>query len=291
MKISDVLSYRMTAANNAWSGASPNHPVNFVFENATGDHQIAIKGEIIEPTWEWFETRGNVYADGEPIYVSDSRNISSYHNVEVTYGACKDDESKIESYLQEKFGDMDFEQVDHAPWFNEDAYHKALEDLAATPPDGTVRLAYIDEGITKGHDDNTYHKITFMQACDRMTFGKDPSIPNPYLVSGYSNGKPTHALYINDTMYNTLRDYTNSDGCEGKFAGVVNAEVKTGKNGKPQPDLSALGRINRPSVPFNQEAHDSFVKSCVKERLSSRPLPKNVPEDVKSSDLEAQIDT
>lgn len=141
------------------------------------------------------------------------------------------------------------------------------------------RIVFKDYGTVQGKDGQQQHKVSFAYACDRKSPGSDSVVPNPYLKSyrvKYSDGevKISHADYLAEPVYQRLMRYARTDGMEdSQWSGVVEAGVHafTGRNGKPMVyvDLTEKaeksGVIATPVQPFDEMAHDCFVKASLAE--------------------------
>ena len=141
------------------------------------------------------------------------------------------------------------------------------------------RIVFKDYGAVQGKDGKQLHKVDFAYACDRRIPGHDASVPNPYLKSyrvKSADGKVkiSHADYLAEPVYQRLMRYARTDGMEdSQWSGVVEAGVHafTGRNGKPMVyvDLTEKaeksGVIATPAQPFDEMAHDCFVKASLAE--------------------------
>ena len=123
MNISQVLSNCRKVQDAAWYGGK----TEMVFEDSSGEHQIALSGTTLETGWESYEPVARIYADGNGVYVPDDANVGSYHNTKIQTGACKSMEEATE-YLQKNFENMDFHNVDSKPFFTREDYESAMAD-------------------------------------------------------------------------------------------------------------------------------------------------------------------
>lgn len=139
------------------------------------------------------------------------------------------------------------------------------------------RIVFKDYGTVQGKGGQMQHKVSFAYACDQKVQGRDAIVPNPYLKSyrvKNADGKVriSHADYLAEPVYQRLMRYARTDGMEGsQWSGIVEAEVHAfiGRNGKEMVyvDLTEgaekAGRIATPAQPFDEMAHDSFVKASL----------------------------
>ena len=166
-----------------------------------------------------------------------------------------------------------------------------------------TRLVYSNLGLVDGKNGQKYHRVDFAYACDRMEYGKDEGIANPYLISTKqkdSYGKPEtrHSYYMSDEVYQRLRDHSNFHGTgETRWNGVVEAEVVKDKSGKPRVNLTKRavedGLLLRPLEPFDKVKHDAFVKASLadvrknREAMAAKQLP-DVVETQASSEVSCE---
>ena len=141
------------------------------------------------------------------------------------------------------------------------------------------RIVFKDYGTVHRKDGKPQHKVDFAYACDRKIPGSDSIVPNPYLKSYRvigADGKVriSHADYLAEPVYQRLMRYARIDGMDdSQWSGVVEAGVHafTGRNGKPMVyvDLTEKaeksGVIATPAQPFDEQAHDRFVKASLAE--------------------------
>ena len=141
------------------------------------------------------------------------------------------------------------------------------------------RIVFKDYGMVQGKGGQMQHKVSFAYACDQRVQGRDAIVPNPYLKSyrvKTADGKVriSHADYLAEPVYQRLMRNARTDGMEGsQWSGLVEAGVHAfiGRNGKPMiyVDLTEkaekVGCITTPAQPFDEQAHDSFVKASLAE--------------------------
>lgn len=167
---------------------------------------------------------------------------------------------------------------------------------SSRPEDYLDRIVFEDKGPARGRDGKSYHKVDFAYACDQKTFGKDENMPNPYLLDAKQKGKDgklftTHSYYLSDSIYRRLMNYANTTGLgASKWTGVIAAEVTypTERVGQMKRSVNLTEKavqdvkIATPAQPFDEKAHDKFVKRSMaamyaareKEKgTESRPLP------------------
>lgn len=251
-----------------------------------GNDQIDIQGDVIEPAWEMFAGSTTVWENGHLLYQRDAANVDNYHNETYTLGQYPK-YSDMVSYLQDKYQGKSFDMVkEKVPvvqesferhWENP-TYRKSLE----TPEkqNDLTRIVFADKGMERG-----YHKVDFAYACDQKTFGQDVSMANPYLMSSKrkgSDGKLTtvHSYYLSESIYQRLQAYANKDGIseQSRWSGVVEGQVgyPASRNGKTQPSLNLTndaekkGLLCKPSVPFDEQKHNRFIKASLAEHKGNR---------------------
>ncbi|GLG06251.1 hypothetical protein ACI3DN_15865 [Sellimonas catena] len=141
------------------------------------------------------------------------------------------------------------------------------------------RIVFKDYGTVQGKGGQMQHKVSFAYACDQKVQGRDAIVPNPYLKSyrvKTADGKVriSHADYLAEPVYQRLMRHVRTDRMEdSQWSGLVEAGVHAfiGRNGKPMiyVDLTEkaekVGCITTPAQPFDEQAHDSFVKASLAE--------------------------
>ena len=293
--IKEVLANIGGCTDAAWNGSGDRRKV---FESEDG-HTIMLEGSVYEPGWESFSGTCHIYEDGVPVFWQDAQNVDNYHNEVYTRSIMTSKDDAVR-YLSEKYAGVTFNETDKVPdvtfngvdlkWSNP-AYAKEVE-RRSQPPE---RIVFEDQGVVRSEaEDSAFHKVVFARACDMKTFGKDASVPNPYIVNRTGRNGTFHAVYLNDAIYDRLMRYANKDGLsDSKWTGVINADVRydvSGKHNSASVDLRAdavkKGRVERPAFPFDEVAHDSFVKQSVKELRASRRLP-----DAPAADNETQSES
>lgn len=141
------------------------------------------------------------------------------------------------------------------------------------------RIVFKDCGMIQGKAGKIQHKVMFAYACDQKMLGTDGIVPNPYLKSyrvKCADGKVriSHADYLAEPVYQRLMRHVRTDRMEdSQWSGLVEAGVHafTGRTGKAMVyvDLTEkaekAGCIATPAQPFDEQAHDSFVKLSLAE--------------------------
>lgn len=291
---------------------SMQNPQDFHFVSPSAGVQIDIQGLIIEPMWEDFTPSVAVYENGDLLYLRDAVNVDNYHQETYTRGRFASLDA-VENYLKDTYGQVtDWEKA--TDWAKADVltkgdgtlYPKRWENPSyardyermhsSRPEDYLDRIVFEDKGPARGRDGKSYHKVDFAYACDQKTFGKDENMPNPYLLDAKQKGKDgklftTHSYYLSDSIYRRLMNYANTTGLgASKWTGVIAAEVTypTERVGQMKRSVNLTEKavqdvkIATPAQPFDEKAHDKFVKRSMaamyaareKEKgTESRPLP------------------
>ena len=285
---------------------SMTNPQDFHFSSGSSDVQIDIRGLIIEPGWEDFAPSVAVYENGDLLYLREASNAGSYHQETYTQGrfASLDE---VEAYLQETYKDVsDWERVLDVYPLKDTSYPRRWENPSYArdyermhsdhPEDYLDRIVFEDKGPARGRDGQLYHRVDFAYACDQKTFGTDENMPNPYLLDAKRKGADgklttTHSYYLSEPIYRRLMDYANTSGLnDSHWTGVIAAEVTypTSRVGVMKRSVNLTEKavqdvkIAIPAQPFDEKAHDKFVKRSMaamyaareKEKgTTSRPLP------------------
>lgn len=285
---------------------SMTNPQDFHFSSPGADVQIDIRGLIIEPAWEDFAPSVAVYENGDLLYLREASNAGSYHQETYTQGrfASLDE---VEAYLQETYKDVsDWERVLDVYPLKDTSYPRRWENPSYArdyermhsdhPEDYLDRIVFEDKGPARGRDGQLYHRVDFAYACDQKTFGTDENMPNPYLLDAKRKGSDgklttTHSYYLSEPIYRRLMDYANTSGLnDSHWTGVIAAEVTypTSRVGVMKRSVNLTEKavqdvkIATPAQPFDEKAHDKFVKRSMaamyaakeKEKgTESRPLP------------------
>lgn len=252
------------------------------------EQQIDITGKIIEPAYEMFVPAVTIRENGKLLYDRDATCIDSYHNETYTQGVYMTLES-CKAYLEQKYADKEWEKVPNAAPIVSENFLKQWENpkyaatINTTQKDkeaSLTRIVFQD----KGTDKRGYHKIDFAYACDQKTFGQDPSIPNPYLMSSKQKGpdnklRTVHSYYLSEDIYQRLINHSDNTGMKnGRWDGIIAANVgyPANRNGKSQISVDLTrkalneGNIMKPTIPFNEKAHDDFIKASLAERNRNR---------------------
>lgn len=285
---------------------SMTNPQDFHFSSPEADVQIDIQGLIIEPFWEDFTPSVALYENGDLLYLREASNAGSYHQETYTQGRFASLDEAV-SYLQETYKDVkDWVPVSEAYPLKDTSYPRRWENASYArdyermhsdhPEDYLDRIVFEDKGQARGRDGQLYHRVDFAYACDQKTFGTDENMPNPYLLDAKRKGSDgklttTHSYYLSEPIYRRLMDYANTKGLDdSKWTGVVAAEVTypTSRVGVMKRSVNLTEKavqevkIATPAQPFDEKAHDKFVKRSMaamyaareKEKgTESRPLP------------------
>lgn len=285
---------------------SMTNPQDFHFSSPGADVQIDIRGLIIEPAWEDFAPSVAVYENGDLLYLREASNAGSYHQETYTQGrfASLDE---VEAYLKETYKNVnDWERVSDVYPLKDTSYPRRWENPSYArdyerihsdhPEDYLDRIVFEDKGPARGRDGQLYHRVDFAYACDQKTFGTDENMPNPYLLDAKRKGSDgklttTHSYYLSEPIYRRLMDYANTSGLnDSHWTGVIAAEVTypTSRVGVMKRSVNLTEKavqevkIATPAQPFDEKAHDKFVKRSMaamyaareKEKgTTSRPLP------------------
>ena len=165
------------------------------------------------------------------------------------------------------------------------------------------RIVFKDYGTVQGKAGKIQHKVDFAYACDRKSVGRDEIIPNPYLKSYRVKGsdgkvKISHSDFLAEPVYQRLKRYAVTDGISASsvWDGMVDAKVNCfrSKQGKQivYVDLTEQaekeGAIMAPTQPFDEQAHNQFVKASLAEYTGGQSEKKQVrTEDVRMRENEA----
>lgn len=285
---------------------SMTNPQSFHFSSPKADVQIDIQGLIIEPFWEDFTPSVALYENGDLLYLREASNAGSYHQETYTQGRFASLDEAV-SYLQETYKDVkDWVPVSEAYPLKDTSYPRRWENASYArdyermhsdhPEDYLDRIVFEDKGQARGRDGQLYHRVDFAYACDQKTFGTDENMPNPYLLDAKRKGADgklttTHSYYLSEPIYRRLMDYANTSGLkDSHWTGVIAAEVAypTSRVGVMKRSVNLTEKamqdvkIATPAQPFDEKAHDKFVKRSMaamyaakeKEKgATSRPLP------------------
>ena len=278
----------------------------FSFLSSDKQHQIDIFASAVETSYEAFDGFSDIYVDGRPILYTDSMSVGAYHNEVYTNSICHSEAEAVD-YLKNFFGNSEFDIVDkcaekqplteeeskNAFRWSDPVYRRKRERedqiLADEKMNNTelVRVVFKDKGVVPSGD---YREVVFAKACDEFSIGKDPLVPNPFMINkkmwtrkedGKSSLETTHSVLLRSSLYNRLMNFANCNGLKenSKWTGVVNGELRADDNGGQMINLSRAGILERPDSVFNEDRHNKFVKYSLstvmkdKQPVSDRRLP------------------
>lgn len=267
-------------------------PEAVFLQTKDGQHQVDFHYGSRESGWEFFTPSVSVYEDGKLLYREDSSCVDSYHMEPYTEGrfATLDE---VRSYLSEKYPtDTKWTEVkdphpfvesptDNDVHWEHESYRR---ELSYQKEENLDRIVFQDRGVEPGRDGKPYHRIDFAYACDQKTFGEDPNMTNPYLMSSKrkymdKTMETTHSYYLSDGVYSRLMSFANTEGLDNsKWTGVIAARVTypTSRNGKQKVSVNLTneaeqkGQIVTPAVPFDEAKHDKFIKRSMAAQFAER---------------------